>query len=187
MPFLGRPLILRIIERLQSLSEDVFVMTDRLDDYAFLGLPLHPDLEPGCGALGGLGGALYAAKNPLVALVACDMPFASFSLFKHAYDLMIATGADLVIPSTATGLEPLHAVYRQATCLPVVQATLRAGERKVIGWFPKVKVQTFSPEEISKYDPRALAFRNLNTPEEFRQAEAQARLDENRQGRAFRR
>jgi len=182
MPFLGRPLILRIIERLQSLTDDVFVMTDRLDDFAFLGLPLHPDLEPGCGALGGLGGALHAARNPLVALVGCDLPFASLALFKHARDLMIATGADIVIPSTATGLEPLHSVYRQATCLPVVQATLSAGERKVIAWFPKVKVQTLSVEETAGYDPQALAFWNLNTPEEFRQAEAQARLAERGQG-----
>ena len=29
LPFLGRPLILRILERLQSLSNEVFVTTDR--------------------------------------------------------------------------------------------------------------------------------------------------------------
>ena len=178
MHFLGRPLILRIIERLQSLSDEVFVMTNRPEVYAFLGIPLYPDLEPECGTLGGLAGALQATKNPLVALAACDMPFASLSLFEHARDVMIASGADVVIPSTATGLEPLHAVYRSRTCLPVIHAALRAGERKVIAWFPKVKVQTLSSEETARYDPHALAFWNLNTPEEFRQAEAQANLIE---------
>jgi hypothetical protein len=50
MPFLGRPLILRIIERLRSLTDDLFVMTDRPADYAFPGIPIHSDLEPGRGA-----------------------------------------------------------------------------------------------------------------------------------------
>jgi molybdopterin-guanine dinucleotide biosynthesis protein A len=91
---------------------------------------------------------------------------------------MIATEADVVIPSTAVGLEPVHAVYRSATCLPVIQAELEQGERKVIAWFPKVKVETLSPEVTARYDSHLLAFWNLNTPEEFRQAEAQARLEE---------
>jgi len=55
---------------------------------------------------------------------------------------------------------------------------LEAGERKVIAWLPKVKAQTLPPELAARYDPHHLAFWNLNTPEEFRQAEAQARLEE---------
>jgi len=176
--FLGRPLILRILERLQSLSDEVFVMTDQPADYAFLGIPIYPDLVPRQGTLNGIYNSLLAARNPFVAIVACDMPFASLSLFEHERDLMIATCADVVIPSTSVGLEPLHAVYRRATCLPVIQAELEAGERKVIAWLPKVKAQTLPPELTARYDPHHLAFWNLNTPEEFRQAEAQAGLEE---------
>ncbi len=178
MPFMGRPLILRVFERLKATTKDIFVMTDRPDDYAFLGIPLYPDLEPGRGALGGLASALHAAENPLVAVVACDMPFASPALFEHERDRMVASDADVVIPSTAEGLEPLHAVYRRATCLPVIQGELKRGEMKVTAWLPKVKVKTLPPEVIARYDPRNLAFWNLNTLEEFRQAEAQARLEE---------
>ena len=52
--FLGRPLILRILERLAPLADEVILTTNRPADYAFLNLPLHPDLQPGRGALGGL-------------------------------------------------------------------------------------------------------------------------------------
>ena len=124
LPFLGRPLILRILERLQSLSNEIFVMTDRPADYAFLGIPIYPDLEPGRGALGGLAGALHATKNPLLALVACDMPFVSPALFEYERDRMVASGADVVIPSTTQGLEPLHAVYRRETVVDVLAETL---------------------------------------------------------------
>jgi molybdopterin-guanine dinucleotide biosynthesis protein A len=180
MPFLGRPLILRILERLQSLSDEVFVMANRPKDYAFLGVPVHPDLEPRRGVLGGLYSSLRIATHPFVAIVACDMPFANPSLFEHELDLIISTGADVVIPSTVAGLEPLHAVYRSATCLPVIQAALEAGERKVIGWLPKIKTQILSPGETASYDLHQLVFWNLNTPEEFQQAETQARLEDSR-------
>jgi molybdopterin-guanine dinucleotide biosynthesis protein A len=177
MPFLGRPLILRIIDRLRSLTDDLFVMTDRPADYAFPGIPIHSDLEPGRGALGGLTSSLMTARNPFVAIAACDMPFASPSLFEYERDLMTASGADVVIPSTGAGLEPLHAVYRRATCLPVLQVELEAGGRKVIAWLPKVKTQILSLEVTRGYDPQGLAFWNLNTPEDFRKAEAKAKME----------
>ena len=177
MPFLGHPLIVRIIERLQSLTDDLFVMTDRPADYAFLGIPIHSDLEPGRGTLGGLYSSLMRARNPFVAIAACDMPFASPALFEHERDLMMAGGADVVIPSTADGLEPLHAVYRRATCLPVLQAEMEAGGRKVIAWLPRVKTQILSPDATAGYDPQGLAFWNLNTPEDFRKAEEKARVE----------
>jgi len=86
MPFLGHPLILRIIERLRLLTDDLFVMTDRPADYAFLGIPIHADLEPGRGTLGGLYSSLMTARNPIVAIAACDIPFASPALLDEIHD-----------------------------------------------------------------------------------------------------
>jgi molybdenum cofactor guanylyltransferase len=181
MPFLGRPLILRIIERLQSLSDEVFAMTTRPADYAFLGIPVHSDLvTPGQGPLVGLYSSLLKATKPFVAVVGCDMPFASPALFEHERDLILATGADVVLPSTSVGLEPLHAVYRRETCLPVLQVALEAGERQIIAWFPKVKVHVLPLEVTARYDQNRLTFCNLNTPEEYQQAQAQARVEESR-------
>jgi molybdopterin-guanine dinucleotide biosynthesis protein A len=171
LPFLGRPLILRVVERLAAFADEVVVTANNPADYAFLDLPLFADLQPGRGALGGLYTALHAAKHPLVAVAACDMPFASRALFEYERDLLIETGADVVIPSSAEGLEPLHAVYRRATCLPAIQGALEASEWKLIAWFPKVRVRTLTPAETARHDPQGLAFLNLNTPEEFRQAE----------------
>jgi len=171
MPFLGRPLILRVVERLAAFADEVLITSNQPADYAFLDLPLFADLQPGRGALGGLHTALHAANYPLVAVAACDMPFASHALFEHERDLLIKTGADVVIPSSSEGLEPLHAVYRRATCLPAIQDALAAGEWKLITWFPAVKVRTLTPAETARHDLQGLAFLNLNTPEEFRRAE----------------
>jgi molybdopterin-guanine dinucleotide biosynthesis protein A len=69
------------------------------------------------------------------------------------------------------GYEPLHAVYRRETCLPAIEAAIDANQWKVIAWFPHVKVRILTPEEIKRYDPLGLAFWNVNTPEEFAEAE----------------
>ncbi|HTX93052.1 MAG TPA: molybdenum cofactor guanylyltransferase [Anaerolineales bacterium] len=175
LSFLGRPLILRVIERLSPLAEEVLLSTNRPQEYAFLGLPAFPDLHPGDGPLGGLYTCLSAAKHPLVAAAACDMPFASPALFEYERDLLAKTGADAVIPSTPDGLEPLHAVYRRETCLPVVERALESGKLKLSSWLAEMNAEIILPETVSRIDPSGLAFWNLNTPDEFHQAEERAR------------
>lgn len=173
--FLGRPLIQRVIERVSSIADEVIVTTNHPDDYAFLHLPLYSDLKPGRGALGGLYTAIASARHPLVAVVACDMPFASANLLEAESQLLLEEGVDVVIPKSSEGYEPLHAVYRRETCIPAIQAAIEADQWKVISWFPEVKVYTLSADEVKRYDLLGLAFWNVNTPEEFSEAEKIAR------------
>jgi len=175
-PFLGRPLIQRVIERLRPIADELIVTTNRPADYAFLEVPLFPDLKLGRGALGGLYTAVASATSPIVAVVACDMPFASASLLETAGRLLVEEEADVVIPASGEGFEPLHAVYRRETCLPAIEAALAADQWKVIAWFPQVKVRVLTLEEVKQHDPSRRAFWNLNTPEEFAEAERLARL-----------
>ncbi len=169
--FLGRPLIQRVAEQLSPIADELIVTTNRPEEYAFLNLPLFPDLKPGRGALGGLYTAISSAKHPIVAVVACDMPFASASLLEAAGKLLLGEGMDVVIPKSDEGYEPLHALYRRETCLPAIEAAIDADQWKVIAWFPHVKVRVLTPDEIRQYDPSGLAFWNVNTPEEFSKAE----------------
>jgi molybdopterin-guanine dinucleotide biosynthesis protein A len=176
-PFLGRPLIQRVLERLDALTDEIIVSTNRPEKYAFLGLPLYPDLIPHRGALGGLYSSLSAVHSPWMAAVACDMPFANRSLFEFERDLIIKENVDAVLPRGEHGIEPLHAIYRRETCLPAIRSVLEAGEWKLISWLPRVKVRYVTSAEIAVFDPLDLAFWNLNTPEEFNQAEALAGLE----------
>lgn len=169
--FLGRPLIQRVIERLSPIADEVIVTTNRPDAYAFLNLPLFPDFKPGRGALGGLYTALASARHPFVAVVACDMPFASASLLEAASQLLLTEEVDVVIPRSEEGYEPFHAVYRRATCLHAIESAIAADQWRMVAWFPQVKVYTLSSDEVKRYDLLGLAFWNVNTPEEFAEAE----------------
>ncbi|HSG42150.1 MAG TPA: molybdenum cofactor guanylyltransferase [Anaerolineales bacterium] len=170
-PFLGRPLIQRVIDRLSPIADEVIVTTNRPEEYTFLGLRLFPDLKPDRGALGGLYTAIASASHPTVAVVACDMPFASPMLFEAMSRLLVEKKADVVIPKSNDFYEPLHAVYRRETCLPAIESAIEEDKWKVIAWFPQVKVHELSEQETKKLDPDELAFWNVNTPEEFADAE----------------
>jgi molybdopterin-guanine dinucleotide biosynthesis protein A len=178
--FLGRPLIQRVIERMSPIADEIIVTTNRPADYAFLAksgdfaLRLIADLRPGRGALGGLYTAIASAAHPLAAVVACDMPFASAMFFEGARKLMAGEDADVVIAKNNEGYEPFHALYRRETCLPAIESAIEADQWKVISWFSKVKVRTLDPGEVNSFDPSGLCFWNLNTPEEFLQAEQRA-------------
>jgi molybdopterin-guanine dinucleotide biosynthesis protein A len=173
-PFLGRLLIQRVIDRVTPIADELIVTTNRPAEYEFLNLRLVPDLKPGRGALGGLYTAIASAASPLVAVVACDMPFASQMFFEGALKLMVEEEADVVIAKTDEGYEPLHALYRRETCLPAIVSAISADQWKVISWFPQVKVRTLTSDEVKSFDPSGLCFWNLNTPEEFVEAEQRA-------------
>ena len=149
----------------------MLVTSNHPESYHFLGLTPFPDLLPGLGALGGLFTALSVSRYPYVAVVACDMPFASLEIFAIELVLLQETGADAVIPRSEAGMEPFHAVYRRETCLPHIRAALEAGKRRVDAWFGQVNIRYLNPEEILPYDPGQRAFLNINTPEEMREAE----------------
>jgi molybdopterin-guanine dinucleotide biosynthesis protein A len=176
-PFLGKPLIQRVIESLTPIADEMIVTTNRPADYAFLGLRLVPDLKPGRGALGGLYTAIASANHPFVAVAACDMPFASKSFFESAHSLLVKEEADVVIAKTDEGYEPFHALYRRETCLSAIEAAINADKWKVIAWFPQAKVRELSPDELKSFDPSGLCFWNVNTPEEFANAEKLAQSE----------
>ena len=173
-PFLGKPLIQRVIDRMSPIADELIVTTNRPSDYTFLKQRLISDLKPGRGALGGLYTAIASATSPFVAVLACDLPFASAKLIESACRLMVEEEVDVVIAKTDDGYEPFHAVYRRETCLPAIESAIASDQWKVSVWFPMVKVRVLTPQETAALDPSGLCFWNLNTPEDFLEAEQHA-------------
>jgi molybdopterin-guanine dinucleotide biosynthesis protein A len=171
VPFQGETLLHRVLDRLAGLAAEVIVIAPGSQEYLSLGIRIAPDQLPGRGPLGGLYTALFSASQPAVAVVACDMPFVNADLLAYQRDILFSMNMDVVVPSSEGGLEPLHAIYRRETCLPVVREALDAGEQRLISWFLHVKVRILTSEETNPFDPRGLLFMNVNTPEELVQAE----------------
>jgi molybdenum cofactor guanylyltransferase len=171
MPFLGQPLIQRVIDRVSPIADELIVTTNNPDAYRFLGLPLYPDPVPGRGALGGLYTALSSASQPLVAVVACDMPFVCANLLEAMHNALLSENKDIAIPRLKGGLEPFHAVYCRDICLPHIQTAIEQDKWRVDAWFAKVNMRFFDQPELLTFEPDLLCFSNVNTPEELEAAE----------------
>ena len=175
LPFLGATLIERVINRVASLGDEILITTNHPEEYKDFKYPLFRDILPGTGALGGLFTALSVARSPIVIVVACDMPFVNVDILMESIEKLQSSKVDVVIPKTTKGYEPFHAVYRRETCLPAIQSVLESGERRLISWFSNVNITPIPESELLLHDPQRIAFRNLNTKEDFLKAEELAR------------
>ena len=172
--FEGRPLICRMVERLSPVADELVITTneaDRLafldDEYPELGIRLVPDLHDFRGALPGIHTALEAASNPYVAIVACDMLFASPRLIVAEAIAMKESGADAVVPVNKHGFEPFHSIYRREGCLPAVREIIASGDKRAQSFFDRVNVREFPQHEVLAAEPMGGCFINVNTPEEL--------------------
>lgn len=170
LPFFEEPLIQRVLDRVRPIADEILVTTNQPDSYQFLDVPLYTDLVPRRGALGGLFTALRAASHPLVAVLACDMPFVNATLLTAERVILQTTLSDVVIPQTIEGLEPFHAIYRKEVCLPAVQSAMKNNHWRVDAWFDQVKLYCLTSSMIEQYDPEMLSFFNINTPEDLKEA-----------------
>ena len=174
VPFAGRPLMCRMVERLAPVADELVITTNEGDRLAFLhdefpgvNIRLVPDLHEFRGALPGLHTAISAASNPYVAVIACDMLFASPRLVVAEAIVMKEEGADAVIPVNKHGYEPFHAMYNRAACLPAIEELLNQGDKRAQSFFGRVDVREFTQSEVLAAEPMGGCFINANTPEEL--------------------
>jgi molybdopterin-guanine dinucleotide biosynthesis protein A len=169
LPLAGKSLIEHVLMRIDGLGDDILITTNRPEDHTSLGIRLVSDPVPGLGTLNGLHTALAAARERSVLVLACDMPFVSRPLLEHLVGL--ASQADVVVPYHEDGLEPLHAIYNKQACLPAIEAALAAGEKRLVSFYPMVRVLPVEESDLARLDPRGLSFFNVNTLDDLAQAE----------------
>jgi molybdopterin-guanine dinucleotide biosynthesis protein A len=111
----NQTVIERTLEQLPARAATLLI-ANAPGPYAFLGLPIVGDIEPGRGAPGGVVTALAASATPWTLVVACDMP----GVTREAMEALLAARSrdvDAVCFERQGGLEPLLGVYRR-TLLP---------------------------------------------------------------------
>ena len=178
----GPTLIERVVAAVGAVAGEVLIVAndDRLD---FLGLRTVPDAYPGAGSLGGIYSGVVAAAHHHCLVVACDMPFLSVPLLRamatepRDYDVLAPY---LVVGENRQGggkgvYETLHAIYGR-DALPAMREQLAAGNYRIVGFFPQVRVRALPEATLRHHDPALRSFFNANTPE--RLAEARALLAE---------
>lgn len=176
VPFLGRPLIERIVDRVEPIADEVLITTNEPERLQFL-LDEHPLVrlvtdEYNCrGALPGFITALTNAKYPQTAITACDMVNVSPELLAAESSLMRNSGHQIVMPKTSHGIEPFAAVYETKSCLNAARQVFESGESRM-----RSVIERMNTLEVDKSDPGTVpfplgCFLNVNTPDELELAE----------------
>jgi molybdenum cofactor guanylyltransferase len=156
----GEPLVARAARLLSEVADPVVLASGaagRLGrDFGYLEVE---DEVREAGPMGGLAAALASSPHRLVAAVAVDMPYASPAVF----DLLagLHDGEDAVVPVTAPGLEPLHAVYSTA-CLGSVRIALEAKSFGLRSWLRSLDVREVPEAEWRTVDPDGRFALNVN-------------------------
>ena len=161
----GERMIETAYRRMAELFEEVLLVTNSPEIYEFIPCRKVADIYPGMGPLGGIHAALSSCRAERAFITACDMPGLNPQLIRELCSMQ--GGADVVIPETHGGLEPLHSVYDKK-CLPKMEAMLQAGERRILSFFDLAQVRLVPRGRIAILDPDFASFRNINTPEDYR-------------------
>ncbi len=140
--------------------------------------PLPPDVivtrdeREGRGPLEGLRAGLRALPADVDAayVTSCDVPLLVPGFVTQMFEL--AQGADVAVMEIDGFPHPLSAVYRRST-LPAVEALLAADRLRPVFLYEAVRTRRVRPDEITA-DRELKTLRNLNTPEDYRQALADA-------------
>ncbi|MBW2146475.1 MAG: molybdenum cofactor guanylyltransferase [Deltaproteobacteria bacterium] len=163
----GQSLIDRVASVLRRIFPEVIIIGGNLGSPTPFNLPSFQDLRPGAGSLGGIYTGLCRTRFPRAFCVACDMPFLSAPLIHHLTQADPA--ADVVIPRTNEGVQPLHAVYSRK-CIPFIRKLLEQNHFKIIDFFHHVRIREVGEKEMCRHGWKPTSFFNINTREDLTRA-----------------
>jgi len=164
----GRTIIVRQVEILQRVAAHICIVAPDPERFADLGLPVHPDVIPGAGAMGGVYTALEVSPAERVIVVACDMPFLEVSLLSRLADL--ALEADAAWVRSAAGPEPLLACYRRAA-RSVVREAIAAGRLTLADLSTVLRIRELDATDLAVFGRVDELLANLNSPADHSKVE----------------
>jgi molybdopterin-guanine dinucleotide biosynthesis protein A len=163
----NRVIIEEILAKLSKIFPKIIVVTNSPSSYCYPGVELVKDILPDKGSLGGIYSGLVASGTHYNFFLACDMPFISLSLIE--YMRQNAEGYDVVTPKLNNYFEPLHAIYSKDCIQPIKEQLLR-NDLQIFRFFNRVEVKCINEGEVRAFDPRGIAFFNINTEDDVEEA-----------------
>jgi molybdopterin-guanine dinucleotide biosynthesis protein A len=176
LEFGGLPLIARTVQLLEPLVSAVTIVGPP-ECYVALGLRAIADQDVGIqegkgtsqGPLAGIASALATTGVPWNLVLACDLPYLTDQWLDWMLARAIGSNAQVVLPQTSRGLEPLAAVYRHECAAPIAESLAR-GVRKVTDALAEFRIEFVFEHEWRGIDPDGRILRNMNTPADYEEA-----------------
>jgi molybdenum cofactor guanylyltransferase len=154
----GRAMIELVIGQLRPWFAEILISSDNRDGLSYLGLPVVPDLEPGCGPIMGITCGLRRSPHDRNLVVACDIPRLDPAFLCSIVERL--DGVDALVPVDAGGvLQPTLAAYHRSM-LPHLERVIASGRRSILTALNSARVGTCPVGD----EPWLV---NLNTPDDY--------------------
>ena len=149
----------------------VVALAERYPDLRAL---MVADRWPGEGPLGGIITALRATESDKNGaawnlIVSCDMPFLTREWLEYVCTSALASDAEMVVPRSEHGLEPLCACWRTSAA-DSLQRTFEDGVRKVTEAMKRLRMEILDETHWKRFDSAGRLFWNMNTPQDYQEA-----------------
>jgi len=166
-------MLVRMCELLRPVSETVAVVAAP-EKYVGFSLQIVEDRWPGEGPLGGIITALQTTAADDAArewniILSCDMPFLTADWMEFLSSRAAKSNAQVVVPKSAYGLEPLCACWRTDSAV-VLQPAFESGVRKVTEALKRVTTEVLDVRDWKRFDSAGRLFWNMNTPADYEEA-----------------
>jgi molybdopterin-guanine dinucleotide biosynthesis protein A len=168
----GKAMVTRMFELLAKVARSVNVVAVP-GKYSNLGVSALTDRWPGEGPLGGIITALTPSAGIGVPewnlIVGCDMPFLTREWLDYLVERSLASPADVVVPRSMSGLEPLCACWRSSGT-ETLQRAFDRGIRKVTEAMKQLQMEIIDESDWKRFDSAGRLFWNMNTAADYDQA-----------------
>ena len=161
----GERLIDRTIRIYRDLFSEIILVTNEPLVYLDLDVTIVTDLEKNKGPLMGIYTGIFYASCDHIFIAACDMPFFNAAFIRYLMD-RTAADDDIVVPKSANGFEPLHAVYSKR-CLRPIRRLLDTNRLKITEFYRGMTPKIIGEDMIRSFDPDGHMFINVNAPQDL--------------------
>lgn len=166
---LGNTTVLgRVLAVVHPLFRRVLVVARDTAGWPRLDAEVLTDDRPQRGPLVGLVRGLRSSDALWCFVVGCDMPFLNPEVIRRMAERL--EGCDILAPRLKGRLQPLHAFYARG-CLPHAERLLDSGITSLRALFQYCEVRTVADADLLDLDPQLLSFRDLDTVEEYQEAQ----------------
>jgi len=183
VPLGGKTMLQRACELLSGVCDDVTIVAPA-GKYAGAPWPVLADRWPGEGPLGGIltsllhasqldsGAGVRATEHEprvFALIVSCDMPFLTHEFLSFLRDKTSQSKAQVVVPQSTSGLEPLCACW-SVHAASGVRAAFDSGIRKVTDAMNRLPMEVLDASAWKRFDTNGRLFWNMNTPADYEAA-----------------
>jgi len=167
--FQGRTLLDRALALVTAITTNVAILGSQAKFGAF-GKVVEDEFAEH-GPLAGIHAALRSSTSELNLILAVDMPFVQERFLKYLVSEAEKGDAVATVPHAAGIWQPLCAVYRKAFA-DLAEPALGSVRNKIDPLFKEARVRVVTQDELEQAGFGADMFRNLNSPDDLRAANA---------------